>query len=312
MNSVYSVFSTEVCTLERTTFQVLIGETVREKVFCQNELQNVPLKRLHYNVCLVSICVSLVLVSQEKKNQNICEFVVLLVAGWEHPGAQSLQWGGLSWERSVLLPQWLRHWTPVQLPGGRAPVGRCHPPHTHTHTLTHAHRVDWARICPVFTGCWKQWAGRSTQKTMTTSCLWQRTSWESSRLKPNRWALGETLTLHLGVCFNLLMYVLLTIVLITGLLSSSWRGTACRGTGLSLGHGVWPSTSPPGGVWRRQTSRRAPSLKPVAAARPQTTTTASNPNVALWNKNKNNNNHNDTTANTTSQQEILFLSHLCF
>lgn len=45
-----------------------------------------------------------------------------------------------------------------------------------------------------------------------------------------------------------------------------------------------PSTSPPGGVWLRPTWRKAPSQKPVAAARPQTTTTASNPNVALWNK----------------------------
>lgn len=50
--------------------------------------------------------------------------------------------------------------------------------------------------------------------------------------------------------------------------------------------GEWPSTSPPGGVWGRRTSRRAPSLKPVAAARPLTTTTASNPNVALRNKKK--------------------------
>lgn len=94
---------------------------------------------------------------------------------------------------------------------------------------------------------------------------------------------------------------------------ASWRGTACKGTGLSRGRGVWPSTSPPGGVWRRRTSRRAQSPKPVAAARPLTMTTASNPNVALRNKIKNNNN---TTANTTSQQanpplplSSLFLEH---
>lgn len=67
----------------------------------------------------------------------------------------------------------------------------------------------------------------------------------------------------------------------------SWGGTACRGMALCPELGEWPSTSPPGGVWRRQTSRRAPSLKPVAAARPLTTTTASNPNVALWNKKEN-------------------------
>lgn len=96
---------------------------------------------------------------------------------------------------------------------------------------------------------------------------------------------------------------MVSFTLLTHLLTS-WRGTACRGMGLSRGHGVWPSTSPPGGVWRRRTLRRAQSLKPVAAARPLTTTTASNPNVALWNK-------KTTTANTTSQQEILlFLSSL--
>lgn len=148
---------------------------------------------------------------------------------------------------------------------------------TRTHSHSRAHRL--IRYVFLFTGYWKQWAGRSTQKTTTTSCLWQRTSWESSRLKLNRWALWTNLQpfpswFHWGG-------------LTVGFFSRSWRGTACKGTELCRGSGVLPSTSPPGGVWQRPMWRKAPSQKPVAAARPQTTTTtASNLNVALWNKKK--------------------------
>lgn len=82
-----------------------------------------------------------------RKKDVLSEFVLPLLTGWKHPGAQSLQWRGLSWERSVLLPQWLRHWTPVQLPGGRAPVGG-YPPYSHTHvqltcTQTEVIFISW-------------------------------------------------------------------------------------------------------------------------------------------------------------------------
>lgn len=91
---------------------------------------------------------------------------------------------------------------------------------------------------------------------------------------------------------------------------TSWRGTACKGTGLSRGRGVWPSTSPPGGVWRRRTSRRDPSPKLVAAARPLTTTTASNPNVALWNKKtktKHNYSQHNIPASKSPSSSLIFV-----
>lgn len=80
----------------------------------------------------------------------------------------------------------------------------------------------------------------------------------------------------------------------------------------SQGRGVWPSTSPPGGVWWSHTSRRAPSPKPVAAARPLTTTTASNPNVALRNKKnrkKPNSQHHILASNPPLPLSSLFLEH---
>lgn len=45
-----------------------------------------------------------------------------------------------------------------------------------------------------FPGCWRPWAGRSTQKMTITSFLWQRTSWESSRLKQSRWVCNQPLS----------------------------------------------------------------------------------------------------------------------
>lgn len=74
--------------------------------------------------------------------------------------------------------------------------------------------------------------------------------------------------------------------------------------GFFQGHGVWPSTSPPGGVWRRRMLKRVPSPKPVAAARPLMMTTASNLNVALQNKKQ-----PTTHPNKQSPLPSLFLEH---
>lgn len=63
-------------------------------------------------------------------------------------------------------------------------------PCRHTHTHTQRLLGDFCTL----PGCWRPWAGRSTQKMTITSFLWQRTSWESSRLKQNRWVCNQPLS----------------------------------------------------------------------------------------------------------------------
>lgn len=213
----------------------------------------------------------------KRKAWLVSEFVLRRMTGWKHAGAQSLQWGGVSRERSVLLPQWLRHWTPVQLPGGRAPVG-CHAPRLPTHLfcfLFHTHRV---RRCESLPRLLKSMGWQEYPENDDNFLPLTEDELREFQTKTEQVTSGTNLHLFLSGAEGAGLTV--------GSLCRSWRGTACRGTGPCPGSGASPSTSPPGGVWPRPTWRRAPSRRPVAAARPRTTTTttASNPNVALWNK----------------------------